>query len=272
MDVFRYLKRIGYYFYARADLETLRALMHCHVHHIPFENLDIYFGRYLPYDLDYFYAKVVTGHRGGYCYELNGLFYQLLLHLGFDVHIVSGRMARGKEPSADFSHMALVVTLDNQQWLVDVGFGDFALTPLNMNTDTPQSDGRNKYIVGPDVDIEGKRFYGVSRWNEARQSYGPECFFSRAARSFADFQPMHVQHQTSPDSYFTKNLMCSLPTVQGRISIVNGRIVETQNGIKRTRHIQHSRQLHQVLRHHFDIHIPAGWLTYEAVPVSVRAL
>src|SRR5271157_4958068 len=67
------------------------------------------------------YEKIVVRRRGGFCYELNGLFSQLLTALGFQVQMLSARVRRddgGFGP--EFDHMLLKVELE-QPWLVDVG-------------------------------------------------------------------------------------------------------------------------------------------------------
>ena len=56
---------------------------------VPFENLDIQ--NKIKIDLDNLFDKIVIRNRGGFCYELNGLFYKLLKQIGFAVRMVSAR-------------------------------------------------------------------------------------------------------------------------------------------------------------------------------------
>ena len=69
-----YLARIGCDLPARPTAETLRSLHRAHLLTVPFENLDIHMGRPIILDEAAFYRKVVNERRGGFCYELNGLF------------------------------------------------------------------------------------------------------------------------------------------------------------------------------------------------------
>ena len=88
-----YLARIGAAVPEAPSLDALASLHRAHLLAVPFENLDISLGRPIRLDRDAMYAKVVGARRGGYCYELNGLFALLLRHLGYAVTLVSARVA-----------------------------------------------------------------------------------------------------------------------------------------------------------------------------------
>src|SRR5262249_47922468 len=72
------LARIGYDGPRAPDVATLRALHEAHLHAVPFENLDIHIGRPIALDQAALFRKIVGERRGGFCYELNGLFAALL--------------------------------------------------------------------------------------------------------------------------------------------------------------------------------------------------
>ncbi|MBO1913337.1 arylamine N-acetyltransferase, partial [Microvirga sp. 3-52] len=90
--------------------------------------LDVIRNRPIYLNLKTIYEKIVYQHRGGYCYEVNGLFHALLCDLGYDAHLVSATVLRqtGKWAKAD-THVAILVNLEDEPYLVDVGFG--AATP-----------------------------------------------------------------------------------------------------------------------------------------------
>src|SRR5215470_1616306 len=108
------------------SLPLLRRLHAAHMLAVPFENLSIHVGEPISLGVDALYDKIVRRRRGGFCYELNGLFAWLLRHLGFTVTLLSARVAQpdgGFTP--EFDHLALVVPdIDGADWLADVGFGD----------------------------------------------------------------------------------------------------------------------------------------------------
>ena len=74
VDIARDLERITYHGSCEPILPTLQALHEAHQLAVPFENLDISLGRAIVLDKASLWTKIVEHHRGGFCYELNGLF------------------------------------------------------------------------------------------------------------------------------------------------------------------------------------------------------
>lgn len=131
LDLDAYLERVGFTGVAAPDLATLTALTRAHIAHIPFENLDILLGRGIDPDLDAVAAKLVTRHRGGYCFEHATLFAAVCERLGFGVRRLLARVGPADAPPAARTHMTLEVrTVDAGLRLADVGFGSGLLTPL----------------------------------------------------------------------------------------------------------------------------------------------
>ena len=256
MNLQQYLERINYTDDPCVDIKTLAALTECHVRKVPFEDLDIQAGIPISLDTNKFYDKVVLNGRGGYCYELNGLFCALLTQLGFEVHMLSARVANGKEYTTEFDHMALMVVLDGVQWLVDVGFGDFSLKPLLINSGQVQTDGRNKYLVKK-TGMNGTFHYTADRWNEGRNMYVPQYIFSLASHPLNDFADRNYYQQTDPNSHFTKNLLCSLPTDTGRISMINNRMIYTEHHEKHEEAIKDEIHRQELLSRYFNIEMKA---------------
>ena len=123
MDLSPYLSRINYSGDRSTSHDTLRALHLAHVLAVPFENLDGYRGVPVSLEPADLFAKIVTARRGGYCFELNGLFSLLLEAMGFEVTRLIARVRYGAKPPYPRSHQVLVVTVSGEPWLVDVGFG-----------------------------------------------------------------------------------------------------------------------------------------------------
>src|SRR5215211_1320238 len=157
MDLHTYLQRINYHGQQAPTAATLRDLHRAHLLAVPFENLDIHLGRPILLDQDALFDKIVRRRRGGFCYELNGLFALLLRELGFDVTLLAAGVARADGTfGPEFDHLTLLVTTDHQRttddrrppttddtqsaicnlqsaiWLVDVGFGDSFRAPLRF--------------------------------------------------------------------------------------------------------------------------------------------
>src|SRR3954454_20538446 len=133
MNVAAYLERIGYHSPRAPTAETLRRLHLAHLVSVPFANLSIHWGEPIRLDDQSLFEKIVTRRRGGFCYELNGLFVALLRALGFDVAMLSACVGRSAgDSSLDYDHMALRVTLKHR-WLADVLSGDSFREPLRLD-------------------------------------------------------------------------------------------------------------------------------------------
>jgi len=132
----RYLERVGHSWNVRPNLETLRSLHRAHVTAIPFEALDAQLGIVPSLEAEAIFDKLVERRRGGWCYEMNGLFGAALQAIGFDVTRVScGVMRQDGGEERMGTHLALLVNCDGR-WLCDVGFGGSLLEPLPLTAET----------------------------------------------------------------------------------------------------------------------------------------
>ncbi|HEY6330551.1 MAG TPA: arylamine N-acetyltransferase, partial [Blastocatellia bacterium] len=152
MDIDRYLHRMRYQGPTGPSIASLRGLHYAHLLSVPFENLDIHLKRPILLDVDAFYTKIIENNRGGYCYELNGLFGRLLSEIGFEVSMLSARVANPRGGfGPEFDHMALLVRLD-QSWLADVGFGNCFLYPVPIDQAARSEDSSGTYAISRDGD------------------------------------------------------------------------------------------------------------------------
>ena len=147
IDLDAYFSRIGYDGPRDASLETLRELHHLHPQAIPFENLDPLLGRPVKLDPASLQAKLVEGGRGGYCFEHNTLFADVLRQLGFKVQEGTARVRWSVPPGVKTprTHCLLFVEAEGDDYLADVGFGGNVLTaPLKLSSrdaqKTPHED------------------------------------------------------------------------------------------------------------------------------------
>ncbi|MCC6612820.1 MAG: arylamine N-acetyltransferase [Anaerolineae bacterium] len=247
MQIAPYLQRIGYDGPTTPDLATLQALHECHMRSTPFENLDIHLKRPIVLDEARLYDKIVGDQRGGFCYELNAAFAMLLRALGYDVTLVSARVWNGQAFGPAFDHMALIVQLD-EPWLADVGFGDSSLRPLRFAPDVTQSDGLRDYrlIAGGDEWIMQERDRETGDWTHGYT-------FTTAPRKLDDYAEMCDYQQTSPDSGFTRRLICSRASGTGRISLSGARLIVT-TGARRDEHrLSSAGEIQVALAQYFNI-------------------
>ena len=253
MDTSAYLARIGVVPPIPPNAEGVRQLQVAHLMSVPFENLDIYLGRRIVLDEKAFFDKIVRRRRGGFCYELNGLFAALLRQLGFGVNLLSARVAKttgGFGPECD--HLALLVEFPGAEprRLVDVGFGDCFREPLLFDESRPQAapaqdSGRAYRLDRADDTVTLLRL-------EEDRAWKPQYVFSPVSRRLEEFADMCRYQQTSPESHFTQRRICSRATPTGRITLADLRLIVTENGT-RSEHSLTEDQYRTALLEHFGI-------------------
>ncbi|MER7698581.1 arylamine N-acetyltransferase [Streptomyces sp. NPDC096095] len=242
-----YLARIGAGRPARADGEALRDLQHRHLLAVPFENLSVHLGEDIVLEERALMDKV-TGGRGGFCYELNGAFGALLRALGFRVTLLQARVfGDGGRLGIPYDHMALRVETEDGTgpWLVDVGFGDNALGPLALDDRAEQEDPRGVFRLrqAPQGDLDLLR--GGSR--QFRLDPRP--------RTLAEFRGGAWYHRTSPDSHFTRSLVCSRYTETGRVTLSGRTLVTTVGGERHRTELATNEEVLAAYRDHFGVRL-----------------
>jgi N-hydroxyarylamine O-acetyltransferase len=249
VDIPAYLARIHYSGPTKADPETLRALHRAHLVAVPFENLDIHLGRKITVDEAAFLNKVVVLRRGGFCYELNGAFAALLRALGFQVTLLSARVARANDDEGpDFDHLALRVDLEDP-WLADVGFGESFLEPLLLEAGRDQRDPTGTYRLL----AQGERLRLEKLLPDV--SWKPQYSFSLQPRRLDEFAGMCHYHQTSPDSSFTQKRICTLATPDGRITLSEMKLITTSKGEREERSLTSEEEWSSTLYEQFGIRL-----------------
>ena len=150
MDTEAYLERINYSGPMLPGKESLRQLQLSHLLTVPFENLSIHIREPIVLQYELLFDKIVQRKRGGFCYELNGLFSALLNRLGFNSVMLPAGVANDEGGfSPDFDHMTIMVVLEDR-WLVDVGFGDSFRQPLLIDNRAPQFQENRSYRIKDD--------------------------------------------------------------------------------------------------------------------------
>lgn len=253
MNLRSYLRRIGVTGALRADARTLKRLHRQHLFTVPFENLSIHMAEPVSLGLAALYDKIVRRRRGGFCYELNGLFADLLRRLGYRVTLLSAGVAKdGGGFGPEFDHLLLLVQLD-RRWMVDVGFGENFKSPLDLDAVGAQRQGSKAYrIQCRDGFHLLQERNGAGRWKDSYR-------FTLTSRELSEFAGMCRYHQTSPDSHFTRNRVCSLATPSGRKTLSGMKLIESgRNGVQRVSAVADEREYRQFLREQFGVRLPKG--------------
>lgn len=249
MDIKKYLERINYVNPITDTFEVLSKLQVMHLMNVPFENLDIHHN--MKIDLTNLFNKIVTRKRGGFCYELNTLFYNLLIEVGFAVKMVSARVYVGEENySPEFDHMTLIVRIKADNYLVDVGFGEFSFYPIKIELNKDISDPRGIFRIEA-----FNENYKVVKKRNADGKFIPEYIFSEKERQVEEFYDMCNYHQTSHESHFMQKRICSLPTISGRITLTGDMLKITENGDVRQRKLNNEQEIRLELWNYFGIRL-----------------
>jgi N-hydroxyarylamine O-acetyltransferase len=233
-----YLARMGYTRAIKPDVETLRGLHLAHMFKVPFENLDIGQKRPIRLTEEALWDKIILRKRGGFCYELNGLFAWLLKQSGFEVTYLNARVYNKEgQTGIDFGHLALLVQIPNQpgRLLADVGFGDSFNEPLDFEERGEQVQGLRSYRLEQTPN-------GFVHWQKNYDgSWQRQYFF--------DLQPHRF-----PEEYEAGCLcMISRATHEGRVSLEEGRLLLTKSGQRTEYMIQDKAEYDRLLRQYFDV-------------------
>jgi N-hydroxyarylamine O-acetyltransferase len=224
-DVDRYLARLGYEGRRDPSLVGLADLHLAHLEHVPFENLHVFHRIGVGTGVDWSYSKIVEQRRGGWCFELNGCFAELLRRLGYTVELLS---CRTFEPdtgglSDDFDHLTLLVHLDDAAWLVDVGWGDCALRPLPVETGEYETRPRPTRI---EANARTVCLIELVERDGAGSVWELQYEASRQPRQLADFAARSTYLQTTPGlSWTTKPLVTRATSAHGgRVTLHRDRL------------------------------------------------
>jgi len=255
-----YLRRIGVTGPVRADARNLKRLHQQHLFTVPFESLSIHMGEPVSLDLAALYDKIVRRRRGGFCYELNGLFAELLRRLGYRVTLHSAGVAKDSGGfGPEYDHLLLLVELD-RRWMVDVGFGENFKSPLDLDAAGAQRQGGKAYRIlrkGRYRILQERR--GAGRWTNSYR-------FTLKPRTLIDFAGMCRYHSTDPKSNFVRKRVCSLATPTGRTTLsALGLIENGHNGARRESAVADEQEYLRVLRQRFGVRLAKGSVFQQSV-------
>ncbi|MEU4623705.1 arylamine N-acetyltransferase [Actinoplanes sp. NPDC023801] len=250
MDANAYLDRIGAPRTGPANAARLRELHHAHLTTVPFENLDIHLGNRVSLTAEDLFDKIVRRARGGFCYELNGLFALLLEELGWTVTRLAARVHGGEHLGPPYDHLVLLVTGSDGTgpWLADVGFGDHAVHPLDFTSRAVQDDpaGRFQLVDTPEGDVDVLR--------DGKPQYRLET----RARDLDDFTATCWYQQTNPRSHFTRKTVCTILTGAGRVTVSDRTLIVTAGGGRTETTLDTDEELFAAYRDHFGVQLLPG--------------
>ena len=213
----QYFERIGYKGNAETNLETLRALQSNHLYSVPYETLDQMNNAPLSLDKDAIFHKIVTLHRGGYCFETQGLLYYVLKTLGFNVVQFAGRFMNEPGVIQMRRHRVLIITLGDKRYVCDVGMrSETSRFPLELTEELIQSDGVGEYKFRKD-DFYGWVIMQRLPGKDWKDLYG----FTEELQVDDDFVMPSFYCEKHPDSPFNKIMKIAIYTPDSNLNIVD---------------------------------------------------
>jgi N-hydroxyarylamine O-acetyltransferase len=250
VDVSQYLERIGFDAPISVDLPTLAALQRTHLSAVAFENLDVFGEIAVRTDLDWSLDKIVRQRRGGWCFEVNGAFSALLRAIGFDVRLL-GAAVLLDGPNELIDHLTLEVTLD-QSYLVDVGFGENFISPLELNRPGSQDGGSGTFEL-----IGSAQGLTLTRHDEDGVPT-PQYRFKRVDRSLEDFDGASLRLRSDPNLHWRQKPFATrlLDGGPDRVTLLSDRIKVTVDGETTVTSVD-ADKWHDVLLTEFDMVVEA---------------
>lgn len=239
-----YLSRIDFKGTPKADLPTLFELMRRQLRSIPMENITVQKGQIpslVPEDI---VTKILKDKRGGYCYEINGIFAMALTAIGFEWYFAAARpmFYPVKRPK---THMIIIVDLLGEKWLCDAGFGGYALRePLRLSENAEVSQDDDKYRIELDKQ-SGEYVISSLVVNEWQKLYG----FADMPQEWIEFSLANYFNATHSDTIFTQKKLAIIQTDNGRKILINDELKLIENGVLTKIEIPYE----QALKEHFGL-------------------
>jgi N-hydroxyarylamine O-acetyltransferase len=246
-----YLDRIGLDRRPGTGSVDLDELHRRHLQRVPFENLSIHLGEPIQLDVDALFDKIVARRRGGFCYELNGLFAALLRTLGHRVDLLAASVHTPEGLSPPFDHVALRVG----GRLVDVGFGRHSARTLVIDTTADQVDPHGTFRVVP---VDGGDL-------DVLQDGEPQYRLEARSRRLSECAPTCWWQQSWPGSHFRNGPVCSIATESGgQLTLAGRRLTRTEDGVRTETDLGDDREVLDAYRDLFGV-------TLDRVPVAVTS-
>lgn len=251
LDLDAYLERIGWHGEARAEFDTLAALLRAHMMRIPFENLDVLLGRTIRLDLDGLQAKLVRAHRGGYCFEHATLFAAALERLGFaPVRHTARVVLVAPRAAAPRTHMFLTVPLGQRTFVVDPGFGSLApQVPVPLVDAAQAWHGSGAHWLARDG-----RYWVLRTRNDDRTL---DCWVSTLEEdNLVDFDMGNHYTATHPASPFVNRLMLRASTADGHVTVMNRDVTHWRGNESTATQLADRAALRSLLAEYFGFDLP----------------
>jgi N-hydroxyarylamine O-acetyltransferase len=209
---------------------------------VPFENTEVQAGRIpslIPEDI---VTKIVTHNRGGYCYEVNGLFAMALTAMGFELYFAGARTMLSPERRPK-THMVIIVIIDGKSYLCDTGFGGYGIRkPLEIIDAQVNEQNGDKFRFEM---VKGEYVLCSLVSGEWTPQYG----FALLPQEWIEFSLANYFNATNPDSIFTQKKIAAMQIPNGRKILVDNSLKIIESGITTISDVKYA----SAAREHFGL-------------------
>lgn len=255
-DVPAYLERLQVPAPVKLDKSYLDTLIYAHQCRIPFEKLDVCaYHRPISLGIPDIFDKVIVSRRGGYCFELNALFTQLLKDLGYHATACMCRILRNKAFTPPILHRGIIVESEGRQYFCDVGYGGPAAPGSVLIEDHATTCfGSGQYHVSRTDDY----WWTLSRTTSSGLLELVMQFYTMPQEN-VDFVAMNDYCSQNPNSIFTQKLFLNVRTGDGAAHIL-GTVFTLEKGADTlTRNITDCSEFLDIAHTYFDLHCLDGF-------------
>ncbi|KAG0319977.1 N-terminal acetyltransferase [Linnemannia gamsii] len=267
-------------------LATLQELQTRLVTTVPFETLALRTtaSRAVDITLEGIYNRVVVQKRGGWCFSLNRLAYELLLGLGFRVQATIGRVCKPFKPtdpprfSAKTHRVTIVRFLDEEagtdtKYLFDIGFGNSAQLPIQLKEGATIEFGGHIRRMSTRTHIEERPeilgnppfvMWCIEEYLPADNVWIPWYSFSEQQFYENDCELGNFYTCHSPTSVFIKTFWCIRSTPAGEYYLLLGEkfMIKNANGLVKQIEFLTEQDRLDALKEYFDIVLTDEELKY----------
>jgi len=250
-----YLRRVNLPGTVKPTEDGLEALHRAQLGTIPFENLDIILGRGISLGPADIFSKLVHKPRGGYCFELNGLYLMALQFFGFTARPLLARVHRNGTPMGR-GHQLALVTIQGRDWISDVGFGS-----MNIPAPLPLETGYIATLDGHKLRLNDREPFGIMLQILKGDTWHDLYSFDLGYVCQGDIAYGNHFTSTHPDSFFTFARVAALPSPGGRITLFNRLLKKTGTGTEEVNELPEGQAYLDALKRHFGIELDVPYET-----------
>ncbi|MDY0131031.1 MAG: arylamine N-acetyltransferase [Desulforegulaceae bacterium] len=231
------------------DFDFLCQLVSRHLATFAFSSVGCLLGHDLPLDFDSLFSRILVNRRGGYCFEHNGFFYEILEELGFSPELYLARVIYGQDTHPGLTHRLSIVKCQGQSYVLDVGFGPYCpRVPVPMSG-AETNDGHKVFRIHEKR--QGEYHIQVLKDNDFFSLYR----FELARYGQSDCEIGHFYSHRHPDAPLV-NLLVASRVLGNETRLLNNLEYSVSRGNKKeTIQVSSSQQLIQILTKELDIQI-----------------